>query len=659
LYFSRSFYDYASRGRDFIVLYITADCDNLWPAMDAERWEKVAQLYDSVCELTPAERSAFLAQACEGDEELRREVESLLQENVSQPGVLERVAVPAWLNRPPVDMARSLAGSQVPKMKGRRLSGYTLIREIGHGGMGRVYLAERSDGAFRKQVAIKLVLPSPDTADIVARFQQERAILASLDHPNIARLLDGGVTEEGWPYFVMEFVDGQPIDLWCDERKLSVSERIKLFRSVVAAVRYAHQRLVVHKDLKPENIFVTNDGTVKLLDFGIAKVLSNKGSGEPPETLTLGRIMTPEYASPEQVSGEPITTLSDVYSLGVILYELLTGHRPYRLLSAAMHEMARVIAEEEPTRPSDVVATTESALVSGREAITPDAVSAVREGDPLRLKKRLTGDLDSILLMALRKEPERRYSSVESFADDLQRHLEHRPVTAREASPWDRAKRFCRRNPGGVAAGVLVLLSLFAGAGTLIWQARRSLQTAPSDSASVFLAPVWAYFAAIAAVALGAAIYFLRPSRRELVAAAIGGVVFGGAAAGKWWLEHELGWWHSRFPLFARSAYGVKPVELACVRRLRNALHIAVLRDRAPLWTHAPSYCTAGVWLVSGVTGAGVPLSFPARFDLPAWIDPDPRRRCDVDRWRSHGTCCHAPRRRGKRDEAEPLVIFG
>jgi serine/threonine protein kinase len=264
--------------------------------------------------------------------------------------------------------------------------------------------------------------------------------------------------------------------------------------------------LVVHRDLKPGNILVSGDGTVKLLDFGIAKVLSSKGPGEAPETVTLAQMMTPQYASPEQVNGAPITTLSDVYSLGVVLYELLTGHWPYHLLSAAMHEMARVIAEEDPTKPSDIVTTTESASESGREALTPAAVSAVREGDPIRLRKRLAGDLDSILLMALRKEPERRYGSVELFADDLQRHLEHRPVTAREASPWDRAKRLCRRNPGGVAAGVLVVISLLAGGATLIWQARHSLQTAPPDTANVFLVPVRTYFSAFAAIGLGAVI---------------------------------------------------------------------------------------------------------------------------------------------------------
>jgi serine/threonine protein kinase len=505
--------------------------------MTPDELSRVREIYENALSLSYTSRDAFLAQECHGKPEMREEVERLLKAHGN---------VPAWLDQPVAGLAKPFIGVDLPKMEGRHLGSYTLIREIGRGGMGCVYLAERSDGVFRKQVAIKLVLPSPNTESVITRFQQERSILASLDHPNIARLLDGGVTEEGWPYFIMEYVEGQPIDRWCDERRLTISQRIELFRGVIAAVRYAHQRLVVHRDLKPGNIFVTNDGTVKLLDFGIAKVLSSNGSGDMPETVTLGQ-MTPQYASPEQVNGALITTLSDVYSLGVILYELLTGHRPYRLLSAAIHEMARVIAEEDPAKPSDIVTTTESGSESGGRSLTPAAVSAVREGDPIHLRKRLAGDLDSILLMALRKEPEHRYSSVELFADDLQRHLEHRPVTAREASPWDQAKRFCRRNPGGVVAGVLVALSLQAGGATVIWQARDSLQNATPDSANVFLVPLWAYFSALAGLALGATIIFLRPSRERLLATAAGGVVLGIAVCGKWWLEHRLGWWHSRF----------------------------------------------------------------------------------------------------------------
>src|SRR5215470_93951 len=258
-------------------------------------------------------------------------------------------------------------------MEGRQLSGYRLVREIGSGGMGSVYLAERADGTFHRSVAIKLIRPGMNSAEILNRFGREREILASLDHPNIARLIDGGTTEEGLPYFVMEFVDGQPIQRWCDERKLNITQRIELFRSVCAAVQYAHQRLVVHRDLKPGNILVTKDGTIKLLDFGIAKVLDMAPRGDLQPTITMMRVMTPEYASPEQIKGEAITTLADVYSLGVVLYELLTGHRPYNLLSLAMHEIARVVSEEEPARPSDVVATTGQSPEGnrGKPPITP------------------------------------------------------------------------------------------------------------------------------------------------------------------------------------------------------------------------------------------------------------------------------------------------
>lgn len=432
---------------------------------------------------------------------------------------------------------------------GRQLNGYTVVREIGRGGMGHVYLAERSDGAFHKQVAIKLVLPSIHTAGITVRFQQEREILASLDHPNIARLLDGGVTEEGWPYFVMEFVDGQPIDRYCDEHKLNISQRIQLFHGVLSAVRYAHQRLVVHRDLKPGNIFVTHDGTVKLLDFGIAKMLSRDSSGEQSNTLTLAQMMTPEYASPEQVNGKPITTLSDVYSLGVILYELLTGHRPYQLLRAAIHEMARVIAEIEPTRPSQIVTTTESNPGRAQLRITPDLVSAVREGDPERLRKRLAGDVDSILLMALHKDPEHRYASAQSFSDDLERHLQHRPITAREASASYRFKRFCMRNPGGVAAGILLLIALLGSGAAVVMQARHDIETAINSSPhSVFLLPVLGFFATFTLVCICAFVVLVRPTSTTLLASAAGGMVWGVAILGKWRLEHDLGWWRSRVP---------------------------------------------------------------------------------------------------------------
>ncbi len=503
--------------------------------MTPEEHSRIREIYEQAVTMTGDAREAYLDRECPGHDEIRQEVDRLLK---------ARDNVPTWLDRPAVGASQPFVP---PKLEGRHFSGYTVIRELGRGGMGCVYLAERSDDMFHRQAAIKLVLPPANTPSVIARFQQEREILASLDHPHIAKLLDAGVTEEGWPYFVMEYVDGQPIHRWCDERKLNISQRVELFRGVADAVGYAHQHLVVHRDLKPSNIFVTHDGQVKLLDFGIAKVLEANHAGEAPETVTLERVMTPEYASPEQVNGAAITTLSDVYSLGVVLYELLTGHRPYRLLSAAMHEMARVIAEVEPARPSEVVTTTEAAAGSARSArVTPGEVSAVREGDSVRLSKRLAGDLDSIVLMALRKEPSRRYSSVESFADDLQRHLGQLPISAREASPWERFDRFCRRNPGGLVAAALIAILFLAGMGAVVWQARHDIQSARLDPGfAPFLAPFWIFSFGIVMAALCAIAYFsgIRPA--QWWGAAAGGLVFGLGMISRFWLEFNLGWWRS------------------------------------------------------------------------------------------------------------------
>ena len=442
--------------------------------MTPERLRRIRAVYEAALEMDPAAREEFLERECQADGDLRKEVERLL-------GAREHL--PEWLAGPllgPAGPVLDAMAKAAPGMEGRQLRGYELIREIGRGGMGTVYLAERADGTYRKQVAIKIVHDEKKNSEILERFRREREILASLDHPNIAKLLDGGSTEEGLPYFVMELVDGRPIHRWCDERKLNVGQRLELFRNVCAAVQYAHQHLVVHRDLKPGNILVTADGTVKLLDFGIAKLLDTASTGELPATITMMRLMTPEYASPEQVKGEAITTLTDVYSLGVVLYELLTGHRPYHLLSAAMHEIARMISEEEPTRPSDMVSITEEGEEGerGKQPITPKTVSEVREGDPNRLRKRLQGDLDSILLTTLRKEPARRYSSVEAFSDDLRRHLDNLPVRAREDSLSYRANRFARRHPGGVTAGVVTGLLLAASLGTATWGSRVALQVA-------------------------------------------------------------------------------------------------------------------------------------------------------------------------------------
>ena len=503
--------------------------------MTPEYLSRIRAIYEEALELDAADREAFLAEKCGGDAAVLRDSKLLLaaQKNV-----------PLWLNSPllgsPPGFDRDVEA--LPKMEGRMLSGYKLLRLIGRGGMGSVYLAERSDGAFHKQVAIKLVQPGVNGINIPARFQQEREILASLDHPGIARLLDAATTEEGLPYFVMEFVDGLPIDRWCDEHHLNVTERVELFRRVCSAVQYAHQRLVVHRDLKPANILVTPSGDVKLRDFGIAKLLRPLPGGDDTTRTQMG-VMTPGYASPEQVNGAGLTTLTDVYSLGVILYELLTGHKPYHSLRSAIREIAKTLAEEEPTRPSEIVAITE-------ETLTPEAVSQVREGDPSRLRKRLEGDLDCIVLTALRKEPVRRYSSVEALGEDLANHLESRPVAAREDSVWYLGSRFVRRHWEGVVAGTLILLSLCAGVISTLWATRIILgSSAPKAmSGRALMAPEMLLFSFVGVAGFGVAAYLSRAKLRRTVSCLAAGVAFAICWMVKLRIDYALGWWRSAFP---------------------------------------------------------------------------------------------------------------
>ena len=311
--------------------------------MTPERWQQIRGIFDQALSLKSDdradERAAFLATACGPDVELRQEVESLLASD-DQAGT-------KFLNTPAVNLARpdSIAP---PSRVGLRIGAYRIVEEIGHGGMGEVYRAGRADGQYEKEVAIKLVRGGYDTASVLDRFRHERQILASLDHPNIARLLDGGTTDEGIPYLVMELIVGTPIDRYCDAHQLNVSDRLRLFLQVCSAVQYAHQRLVIHRDIKPGNILVTKEGVPKLLDFGIAKILDPAAGSE----TTVAAPMTPEYASPEQVRGEPITTASDVYSLGVVLYQLLASRSPYPGKTKTPHEFARAICELEPDRPS-------------------------------------------------------------------------------------------------------------------------------------------------------------------------------------------------------------------------------------------------------------------------------------------------------------------
>ena len=368
--------------------------------MEGGRWSRIEDLFHQAADLAPTERFAFLNRTCGDNQELRRELESLMAADTPDDGLIEG--------------AMEMPAGQIPAAsntgeEGRRIGSYQILREIGRGGMGTVYLAERADGQYRMQVAIKLVSRHLCTDEVLRRFRNERQVEAFLDHPNIARLLDGGATGDGLPYLVMEYVDGVRIDTWCDSRKLPVREQLKLFRQVCSAVQSVHEKHIIHRDIKPDNILVTADGTTKLLDFGIAKVLNPGLSELAEDTVGLGP-MTPEYASPEQVRGERVGAASDIYALGVVLYQLLTGQLPY---SAQGDDLRKAICEQEPAAPS------KAAERTGKTA----------------LSRQLAGDLDNILLQCLEKEPQRRYSSVEQLSEDVDRFLKICRCT--------RAKRDC------------------------------------------------------------------------------------------------------------------------------------------------------------------------------------------------------------------------
>jgi serine/threonine protein kinase len=436
--------------------------------MTSERWEQIKSALFAALETDPVQMSSCLDSVCGDDPILRLEVESLL--------ALKDDPELALLESAAVSLGTDEAGASKSLWIGRRVGPYEIVEQIGSGGMGEVYRAIRAD-EFRKEVAIKLVRFDSNSSFVVARFKSERQMLATLEHPNIARLLDGGSTEEGTPYFAMELVEGQPLYEYCDSHKLDTSDRLRLFLEICSAVQYAHQRLIVHRDLKPGNILVTAEGKPKLLDFGIAKILDAAPESNE-STATIFRFLTPEYASPEQVRGQPVTTASDVYSLGLLLYEMLTGHRPYGAAARdAPHEMARAICETTPERPSTIVLRHGQVPHSGTESeSTPPAVSALRDGTPEKLSRRLRGDLDNIVLTALRKEPERRYASVEQMATDIRRHLDHLPVSAMRDTLRYRVSKFIARNRTGIAAATFIMLAVLAGSGVSLYEAYRARQ---------------------------------------------------------------------------------------------------------------------------------------------------------------------------------------
>ena len=401
-------------------------------------------MLSAALETEPASRPAFLAQSCGDDQSLREEVESLLSFETDAEQAVAGVVRTS---------AAEFNASGLGLADGDRVGAYRVVREIGRGGMGTVYLAERDDDQFKKRVAIKLVTRGMDTAAILGRFRRERQILARLEHPYIARLLDGGSTADGRPYLVMEYVEGKAITTYCAERQLGIQERIELFRKVCAAVQSAHRNLVVHRDLKPGNILVDSNGSPKLLDFGIAKLLSSDEAAEVTVAAPGLQMLTPDYASPEQVRGEAITTAADVYSLGAILYELLSGVRPHRLQNYSMTEIERAVCREDPERPSE----------AWKNSATRD------QTPPLR-----SGDLDNVVLMALQKEPARRYGSPAELSEDLRRYLEGLPVRARQDTVSYRARKFVRRHRTGVAAAVLLVASLAGGVTVSTIEARRA-----------------------------------------------------------------------------------------------------------------------------------------------------------------------------------------
>jgi len=434
--------------------------------MQPERAERIADIVERALEAEIGRRGPLLVELCGDDQELFVEVASLLHFQEKARDFIETPAVET--------AAELLADERTGLRPGDSLDGYRIISLIGEGGMGEVYLAQ--DAKLERKVAIKLLKLGLGTANIIRHFHQDERILAGLTHPNIAQLYGGDVTKNGLAYFVMEYVDGVRLDDYCRDQQLSIVDRLELFRKICSAVTYAHQRLVIHRDLKPANIRVTSEGEPKLLDFGITKLL-DPATSAIEATIRFAAVMTSDYASPEQVRGENITTTSDVYSLGVVLYELLTEQKPYKINNRTPTAVARAITDQQPTKPSAAVA-------------RRDGSSSLQ----IPSAKSLGGDLDNIVMMALRKEPVRRYSSVAQLSEDIRRHLDGRTVIARKDTLGYRSAKFVTRHRLGVAAAVLILLSLIGGIVATASQARKTrLEKARAESINAFLEQMLSY----------------------------------------------------------------------------------------------------------------------------------------------------------------------
>lgn len=459
-------------------------------AENRDRWHQVRNWFEELVEKPQADRPGALAALASRNPELAREVENMLRWHEEADRFLgEPPGLPA---SPSLDLAGNPGDAQ-PLLPPEKLGPYRILGPLGQGGMGTVYRAERGDDVYQKPVAIKILEGPYQRPELVSRFKTERQILARLDHPNIATLLDGGTTPAGQPYLVMELIDGIPIDRYCDDRRLGVEERLRLIGKVAAAVQYAHRHLVVHRDLKPANILVTPEGEPKLLDFGIAKILEPSALSLDVLATEMGVApLTPEYASPEQITGRPITAGSDVYSLGVLLYELLTGRSPYRLAlrGAGLERLAQQIVRDEPERPSLAVL---RPLEEGARGVGAEEAATRRATEPKPLSRRLAGDLDTVVAKALAKEPDRRYGSAEQLAADLEAHLEGRPVQARPDTFFYRSGKFLHRHAwasASTAGAFLILVALVA----VLWVQRLQLlrQTHRAETVSTFLSEVFA-----------------------------------------------------------------------------------------------------------------------------------------------------------------------